>query len=83
MKTFDKQWNEVHETRNWGKYPAEELVRFMARNFPVAQRHDFFIGRRILDQQKYALFSQRWQKLTGLTPQILLHYHYGANDENL
>jgi len=39
MKTFDKQWNEVHETRNWGKYPAEELVRFMARNFPVARRH--------------------------------------------
>ena len=38
MKTFDKQWNEVHETRNWGKYPAEELVRFMARNFPAAQR---------------------------------------------
>ena len=38
MKTFDKQWNEVHETRNWGRYPAEELVRFMARNFPAAQR---------------------------------------------
>ncbi len=38
MKTFDKQWNEVHETRSWGKYPAEELVRFMARSFPPAKR---------------------------------------------
>ncbi|PKL48329.1 MAG: class I SAM-dependent methyltransferase [Candidatus Riflebacteria bacterium HGW-Riflebacteria-2] len=33
MQTFDKQWNQVHGTRNWGRYPAEELVRFMARNY--------------------------------------------------
>lgn len=59
----------------------DSLFRFKA-GFS-AQRHDFFIGRRIYDQQKYALFSQHWQKLTGLQPQILLHYHYGANDENL
>ncbi|MDD3147677.1 MAG: class I SAM-dependent methyltransferase, partial [Candidatus Riflebacteria bacterium] len=38
MKTFDKTWNEVHETRSWGRYPAEELVRFMARNFKPDQR---------------------------------------------
>ncbi len=59
----------------------DSLFRFKGGFSP--QRHDFFIGRRILDQQKYASFSQRWQKLTGLTPKILLHYHYGANDENL
>lgn len=33
MQTFDKQWNNVHQTRNWGRYPAEEVVRFMARNY--------------------------------------------------
>lgn len=33
MQTYDKQWNHVHQTRNWGKYPAEEVVRFMARNY--------------------------------------------------
>lgn len=38
MKTFDQQWNHVHQTRNWGRYPAEEVVRFMARNFPPEQR---------------------------------------------
>ncbi len=59
----------------------DSLFRFKA-GFS-AQRHNFFIGRRIHDPQKYALFSENWQKLTGLTPQILLHYHYGANDENL
>ena len=62
---------------------ADDDSLFRFKSGFSAQRHDFFIGRRILDQQKYALFSQRWQKLTGLTPQILLHYHYGANDENL
>ncbi len=59
----------------------DSLFRFKA-GFS-AHRHEFFIGRRVHDQQKYALFSGHWQKLTGLTPQILLHYHYGANDENL
>lgn len=39
MQTFDKQWNHVHGTRNWGRYPAEELVRFMARNY-YNQRRD-------------------------------------------
>ncbi len=38
MKTFDDRWNEVHESRNWGKYPAEELVRFMSRSYPPAVR---------------------------------------------
>ncbi|HNX76632.1 MAG TPA: class I SAM-dependent methyltransferase [Candidatus Rifleibacterium sp.] len=38
MKTFDKQWNEVHATRNWGKYPAEELVRFMSRLYAPGVR---------------------------------------------
>ncbi|NLF97974.1 MAG: class I SAM-dependent methyltransferase [Candidatus Riflebacteria bacterium] len=39
MQTFDKQWNQVHGTRNWGRYPAEELVRFMARNYYNQQRN--------------------------------------------
>lgn len=38
MKTFDQQWNQVHQTRNWGRYPAEEVVRFMARNYPINGR---------------------------------------------
>lgn len=34
MQTFDKQWIHVHENRNWGKYPVEEAIRFLARNHP-------------------------------------------------
>ncbi|HNS09699.1 MAG TPA: GNAT family N-acetyltransferase [Candidatus Ozemobacteraceae bacterium] len=62
---------------------ADDDSLFRFKSGFSARRHDFFIGRRIFNQQKYALFSGHWQKLTGLTPQILLHYHYGANDENL
>jgi ubiquinone/menaquinone biosynthesis C-methylase UbiE len=33
MTTFDTQWETVHQQKTWGKYPAEELVRFMSRTF--------------------------------------------------
>ncbi len=33
MQTFDKQWEKVHSEKNWGKYPTEEVIRFVARNF--------------------------------------------------
>jgi len=32
MQTFDQQWEEVHGTRAWGRYPSEEVIRFVARN---------------------------------------------------
>lgn len=30
-------WNEVFGSRGWGRYPPEELVRFVARTFPDAE----------------------------------------------
>lgn len=33
MKTFDKRWEEIHKEMEWGKYPSEEVIRFVARNF--------------------------------------------------
>ncbi len=43
MQTFDKQWNHVHGTRSWGRYPAEELVRFMARNYYSRHREQIMV----------------------------------------
>lgn len=34
MTTFDEKWEEVHRFRGWGKYPSEEVIRFVARNRP-------------------------------------------------
>lgn len=31
--TFDPLWEKIFKTRNWGKYPPEELIRFIAVNF--------------------------------------------------
>lgn len=31
--SWDPVWEEVFRTHDWGKYPPEELVRFVARNY--------------------------------------------------
>jgi ubiquinone/menaquinone biosynthesis C-methylase UbiE len=32
-KSWDSAWEKVFQEREWGKYPPEELIRFIARNF--------------------------------------------------
>lgn len=39
--TWDPSWERIFASRDWGKYPPEELVRFVARNFySVPNRSD-------------------------------------------
>jgi ubiquinone/menaquinone biosynthesis C-methylase UbiE len=38
MKTFDNTWEQIHEANEWGRYPSEEVVRFVARNYYKADR---------------------------------------------
>ena len=33
---WDKGWDKIFSTVEWGKYPGEELIRFIARNFYAA-----------------------------------------------
>ncbi len=33
MGSFDRNWEKVHQEREWGKYPAESTIRFVARNY--------------------------------------------------
>lgn len=33
QKSWDPTWEMVFQAQEWGKYPSEELVRFIARNF--------------------------------------------------
>lgn len=30
---MDKVWEELHSTQEWGKYPADELIRFVKRKY--------------------------------------------------
>lgn len=30
---WDQTWENVFKTQEWGKYPSEDLIRFVARNF--------------------------------------------------
>lgn len=39
MSSWDPVWEEIFREAEWGKYPGEELIRFIARNFyRVVQR---------------------------------------------
>ena len=31
--SWDSTWEDIFRTKEWGKYPSEDLVRFMARNY--------------------------------------------------
>lgn len=33
LGSWDKRWEKVFRTQEWGKYPPEELVRFIAHNY--------------------------------------------------
>jgi ubiquinone/menaquinone biosynthesis C-methylase UbiE len=33
VQSWDKTWEKVFQSREWGKYPPEELIRFIAKNF--------------------------------------------------
>lgn len=38
MKSFDTAWEEIHATQEWGKYPSEPVIRFVARNYYKTDR---------------------------------------------
>lgn len=38
VQDYNKHWNDKFSARDWGKYPPEDLVRFMGRNFKAMPR---------------------------------------------
>lgn len=45
MKSFDETWENIHATQEWGKYPSEPVIHFVARNYYQRERNKV----RILD----------------------------------
>ena len=46
IMAFDQTWEEIFKTQSWGKYPSEEIIRFIASTFnSVADRSNI----RVLD----------------------------------
>lgn len=33
MKSFDTIWETIHKNQEWGKYPSESVIRYVARNY--------------------------------------------------
>lgn len=40
MKSFSQEWEEIHSSQDWGKYPSEMVIRFIARNYYRKNRKD-------------------------------------------
>ena len=38
MKAFDEIWEQIHQEQEWGEYPQEEVIRFVARNYYLKDR---------------------------------------------
>jgi SAM-dependent methyltransferase len=38
VKTFDETWEQVHKEQEWGRYPSEDVIRFIARNYYKTDR---------------------------------------------
>jgi len=38
LRAFDKIWEQIHNEQEWGKYPSEEVIRFIARNYYRKER---------------------------------------------
>lgn len=38
MKTFSEEWEKIHSTEEWGRYPSEPVIRFVARNYYKTDR---------------------------------------------
>ncbi len=45
MKSFNEEWEQIHQSMEWGKYPSENVIRFVARNYYKRDRKHI----RILD----------------------------------
>ncbi|MBU2020564.1 MAG: class I SAM-dependent methyltransferase [Bacteroidetes bacterium] len=43
QKSWDPIWNKVFTENNWGKYPSESLIRFVARNYYNQERSEIRI----------------------------------------
>ena len=41
--SWDTIWDEVYKSQEWGKYPSESLIQFVARNFYNSERGDIRI----------------------------------------
>jgi hypothetical protein len=35
--TWDPVWERIFQSKEWGKYPPEHVIRFVARNFYLAR----------------------------------------------
>lgn len=43
MKSFSEEWEKIHSEQEWGRYPSETVIRFVARNYYKSRRNEIKI----------------------------------------
>jgi ubiquinone/menaquinone biosynthesis C-methylase UbiE len=43
INSWDTEWETIHQSEEWGKYPSEHAVRFISRNFKHRKRSEIRI----------------------------------------
>ena len=70
MKSFSEEWEKIHSTQEWGRYPSETVIRFIARNYYKTEREkDLWFPLRSVQAESLHLVSilpQRPVLLKGL-----------------
>lgn len=57
MKSVSEEWEKIHSTQEWGRYPSETVIRFIARNYYKTEREKI----KILDVEQ-VLTPGIWQE---------------------
>lgn len=84
MKSFSEEWEKIHSTQEWGRYPSETVIRFIARNYYKTERekikildfgcgagaHTWYLAREGFDV--YALMAQKvqWMRQKNIWKQM-------------
>ena len=93
MNTHDA-WEEIHRTKNWGTYPSEHIIRFVARNYYSKERNkvkilDFgcgtgantwYLAREGFDTYAFDISETAIQKLMSLLREEHLTAHVDVQD---
>ena len=93
MNTHDV-WEQIHRSRDWGTYPSEHIIRFIARNYYNKDRakirildfgcgtgaHTWYLAREGFDVYAFDISETAVRKLDDLLERENLHAHTSICD---
>lgn len=84
MKSFSEEWEKIHSTQEWGRYPSETVIRFIARNYYKTERekikildfgcgagaHTWYLAREGFDVYAFDGSKVQWMRQKNIWKQM-------------